>query len=68
MTEKEKKRINMTEQEKKEGTKEKKGVERNSEGKRGKRIRNIEKCMIEDRWTQNDGKKGNRKEERKDRR
>ena len=45
----------------------KKGVERNSEGKRGKRIRNIEKCMIEDRWTQNDGKKGNRKEERKDR-
>jgi hypothetical protein len=41
-------------------------VERNREGNREKIIRNIEKCMIEDRWAQNDGKKRNRKEERKD--
>jgi len=42
-------------------------VERNSEGNKEKRIRNIEKRMIEYRWTQSDGKKGNREEEIKDR-
>lgn len=55
----------MTEK-KRQKARRKKGVERSSEGNREKRIRNIEKCMTEDRWTQNDGKKGNRKEERKD--
>jgi hypothetical protein len=43
-------------------------VEINSEENREKIMKNIEKRMTEDKWTHNDGKKGNRKEKRKDRR
>lgn len=41
----------------KKARRKRKGVERNSEGKREKRIRDIQKLVIEDRWTQKDGKK-----------
>jgi hypothetical protein len=43
-------------------------VEINNEGSREKIIKNIEKRITKNRWTHNDGKKGNRKEESKDRR
>jgi hypothetical protein len=43
-------------------------VERNSETSKEKILKNIRKGMIEDRLTQKDGMKGNRNEERKDRR